>query len=81
MTFYFSILESTQAEKTSMWKMIKGFINLKLLMKPTFLLVGLSGFLSMLGFFAPLFFLPDMAHSNGIEILLANSLISIYGKL
>ena len=61
--------------------MIKGFINLKLLMKPTFLLVGLSGFLSMLGFFAPLFFLPDMAHSNGIEILLANSLISIYGKL
>ena len=53
---------------------------MKLLIKPTFLLVGLSGFMSMLGFFVPLFYLPNMAKSNGITNADANFLLSIYGK-
>ena len=53
---------------------------MKLLIKPTFLLVALSGFTSMLGFFVPLFYLPDMAQSNGITNGHANFLLSIYGK-
>ena len=60
--------------------MIKGLINMKLLIKPRFLLVGLSGFMSMLGFFVPLFYLPNMAQSNGITNTDANFLLSIYGK-
>ena len=60
--------------------MMKGLINMKLLVEPTFLLVALSGFTSMLGFFVPLFYLPDMAQSNGITNGHANFLLSIYGK-
>ena len=54
--------------------------ELELLMKPAFLLVGASGFFSMIGFFVPLFFLPDMAMHKGIDSARANFLISIYGE-
>ena len=54
--------------------------ELELLMKPAFLLVGASGFFSMIGFFVPLFFLPDMAINKGIDSARANFLISIYGE-
>ena len=64
----------------SVWIWIKEMINLELMMKPTFLLVCGSSFFSMIGFFVPLFFLPDMAVYKGIERSDANFLISIYGK-
>ena len=59
---------------------VKEFFNLKLLVTPMFLLMALNGFLGMLGFFVPLFFLPGMAEKNGVEPWMASYLISIYGK-
>ena len=59
---------------------MKDMTNLELLIKPEFLLVGASGFFSMIGFFVPLFFLPDMAMHKGIDRTKANFLISIYGE-
>ena len=67
-------------ENNCIWCTIKNLVDVELLLKPTFLLVGASGFLSLLGFFVPLFFLPSMAESIGIEKSNANFLISIYGK-
>ena len=63
-----------------MWILIKEMINLELMVKPTFLLVCTSAFCSMIGFFVPLFFLPDFAVLKGIDRSNANFLISIYGK-
>ena len=68
-------------EGKSMWIMIKEIINLELMIKPTFLLVCTSAFFGMIGFFVPLFFLPDFAVIKGIDRSDANFLISIYGKL
>ena len=60
---------------------VRSMINFEILMKPTFLLFGTSGFISMLGFFVPLFFLPAMAEENGgLTKNEANFLLSIYGK-
>ena len=82
MNKYFSIQENEKDEEKSMWNMIKGLINVKLLVTPTFLLVGTSGFLISLGFFVPLFFLPDLAESYPeIDTMQANFLISIYGTV
>ena len=64
-----------------MWILIKEIINLELMMKPTFLLVCTSAFFGMIGFFVPLFFLPDFAVLKGIDRSDANFLISIYGKV
>ena len=69
-----------EKEGKSVWIWIKEMINLELMMKPTFLLVCGSSFFCMIGFFVPLFFLPDMAVHKGIERIEANFLISIYGK-
>ena len=63
-----------------MWILIKETINLEIMVKPTFLLVCTSAFCSMIGFFVPLFFLPDFAVLKGIDRSNANFLISIYGK-
>ena len=63
-----------------MWILIKEIINLELMIKPTFLLVCTSAFFGMIGFFVPLFFLPDFAVLKGIDRSDANFLISIYGK-
>ena len=69
-----------EKEGKSVWIWIKEMINLELMMKPTFLLVCGSSFFCMIGFFVPLFFLPDMAVDKGIKRIEANFLISIYGK-
>ena len=69
-----------EKEGKSVWILMKDMINLELLMKPTFLLVCASSFFSMIGFFVPLFFLPDLAVHKGIDRSEANFLISIYGK-
>ena len=68
-------------EGKSMWILIKEIINLELMIKPTFLLVCTSAFFGMIGFFVPLFFLPDFAVLKGIDRSDANFLISIYGKV
>ena len=69
-----------EKEGKSVWILMKDMINLELLMKPTFLLVCASSFFSMIGFFVPLFFLPDLAVHKGMDRSEANFLISIYGK-
>ena len=69
-----------EKEGKSVWICIKEMINLELMMTPTFLLVCGSSFFCMIGFFVPLFFLPDMAVHKRIERIEANFLISIYGK-
>ena len=78
--FYFRVQESMEENQTIL-SMIKGMINIELMIRPVFLLISISGFLSMLGFFVPLLYLPDMAKGiEGIESSNANFLISIYGK-
>ena len=61
---------------------MKKMLNVELLMKPVFFLFGASNFLSMFGFFIPLFYLPDMAvYDGGVDRGNANFLISIAGKV
>ena len=67
-------------EDQTMLSMIKGMMNIELMIKPLFLMIIISCFLSMLGFFVPIMFLPDMATLKGIEASQAGYLISIYGK-
>ena len=69
-----------EKEGRSVWILMNEMINLELMMKPSFLLVCASSFLSMIGFFVPLFFLPDLAVHKGMDRTEANFLISIYGK-
>ena len=66
----------------SIFKSMKKMLNVELLMKPVFFLFGASNFLSMFGFFIPLFYLPDMAvYDGGVDRGNANFLISIAGKV
>ena len=44
------------------------------------MLFGSSSFLTMVGYFIPLFYLPDLAVSRGVERAAANFLLSICGK-
>ena len=60
--------------------MIKGMMNIELMIKPLFLMIIISSFLGMLGFFVPIMFLPNMATLKGIEASQAGYFISIYGK-
>ena len=60
---------------------MKEIVNLRLIMEPTFLLFGTSSFLGYLGYFIPIFYIPDMAVSRGVERGAANFLLSICGKL
>ena len=60
---------------------VKRMFNFQLLIEPLFLLFAICGFVNILGFFIPLFFLPDMAMENGgLKKQDANFLLSIYGK-
>ena len=68
------------AENQTIWSMIKEMINIELMIKPLFLMIIISSFLGMLGFFVPIIFLTDMATSKGIQYSQATFLISIYGK-
>ena len=77
--FDFRVQESKNEEQT-MLSMIKGMMNIELMIKPLFLMIIISSFLGMLGFFVPIMFLPDMATLKGIEASQAGYLISIYGK-
>ena len=52
----------------------------ELMLKPTFILVGIGTFLIHLGYFVPLFYIPDMAVSMGVERTKANFLLSIFGE-
>ena len=51
-----------------------------MMMKPTFLLIGIGTFLMHLGYYVPLFYIPDMAVSMGVERTKANFLLSIFGE-
>ena len=77
--FDFRVQESMNEDQT-MLSMIKGMMNIELMIKPLFLMIIISCFLSMLGFFVPIMFLPDMATLKGIEASQAGYLISIYGE-
>ena len=54
--------------------------NFEMMMKPTFLLIGIGTFLMHLGYYVPLFYIPDMAVSMGVERTKANFLLSIFGE-
>ena len=58
-----------------MWKGI-----MKLMFKPTFILIGIGTFLINMAYFVPLFYIPDMAVFMGVERTKANFLLSIFGK-
>ena len=77
--FDFRVQES-MAENQTIWSMIKEMINIELMIKPLFLMIIISSFLGMLGFFVPIIFLTDMATLKGIQYSQATFLISIYGK-
>ena len=59
----------------SMWKEI-----MKLMLKPTFILILMGTFLINMAYFVPLFYIPDMAVFMGVERTKANFLLSIFGK-
>ena len=63
-----------------MWNSLKEIAKFELMLKPTFLLVGIGTFLIHLGYFVPLFYIPDMAVSMGVERTKANFLLSIFGE-
>ena len=75
----FRIQESMKEDQTIL-SMIKGMMNIELMVKPLFLMIIISSFLGMLGFFVPIIFLTDMATLKGIQYSQATFLISIYGK-
>ena len=77
--FDFRVQES-MAENQTIWSMIKEMINIELMIKPLFLMIIISSFLGMLGFFVPIIFLTDMATLKGIQYSQATFLISIYGE-
>ena len=54
--------------------------NFEMMMKPTFFLIGIGTFLMHLGYYVPLFYIPDMAVSMGVERTKANFLLSIFGE-
>ena len=64
----------------SLWTSVKEMTNFEMMMKPTFLLIGIGTFLMHLGYYVPLFYIPDMAVSMGVERTNANLLLSIFGK-
>lgn len=78
--FDFRVEESKNEDQTIL-SMIKGMMNIGLMIKPLFLMIIASCFLSMLGFFVPIIFLPNMAELQGIAESKAGFLIVIYGKL
>ena len=53
---------------------------MKLMFKPTFILIGIGTFLINMAYFVPLFYIPDMAVFMGVERTKANFLLSIFGK-
>ena len=67
-------------EDQTILSMIKGMMDIELMIKPLFLMIITSSFLGMLGFFVPIMFLPDMATEKGIKASQAGYLISIMGK-
>ena len=77
--FDFRVQESMNEDQTIL-SMIKGMMNIELMIKPLFLMIIISSFLGMLGFFVPILFLPNMATLKGIEASQAGYFISIYGK-
>ena len=64
----------------SLWTSVKEMANFEMMMKPTFLLIGIGTFLMHLGYYVPLFYIPDMAVSMGVERTKANFLLSIFGE-
>ena len=68
-------------ETQTIWTSMKDMVNFNLMTKPTFILFSTSSFFSMLGYFIPLFYIPGMAVSRGVERTNANFLLSISGKI
>ena len=55
-------------------------VSFEFMLKPTFILFGIGTFLHHMAYFVPLFYIPDMAVSMGVERTKANFLLSIFGK-
>lgn len=54
-------------------------LDLSLLKSPSFMLLALSGFLTMMGFFIPFMFVADRAVAGGIDKDTANIIITVIG--
>lgn len=54
-------------------------LDISLLQSPSFMLLALSGFLTMMGFFVPFLYLKDRATSNGMDEGYASFTISVIG--
>ena len=81
--FSLTCLLSTQEDNrihNSIWTSVKEMAKFELMLKPTFILVGIGTFLIHLGYFVPLFYIPDTAVSMGVERTKANFLLSIFGE-
>ena len=62
-----------------MLEVIKEMVNYRILSKSSFLLIAISNFGIMLGFYIPFVFLANMAVAQGVAIENANFLIAIIG--
>lgn len=59
---------------------LKKMLDVSLLVSPTFLLLSISGFFTMLGLFVPFIYLKGVAtESVGLSVSLATLLVSIIG--
>ncbi len=58
-------LQEKEAEKSLIMRILGGFIDVSLFKSPSFVLLALSGFMTMMGFFVPFVFVADRAiHAN-----------------
>lgn len=60
-------IQEQEAEKSLFKRILGGFIDISLLKSPSFLLLALSGFLSMMGFFVPFVYVAARAEKAGID--------------
>ncbi|KAK7869035.1 hypothetical protein R5R35_002983 [Gryllus longicercus] len=60
-------------------RILATMLDMSLLRSPTFLLLSLSGFITMMGFYIPFMFITDRAEKYGLDKNLAVFLVSVIG--
>ncbi|XP_043278418.1 uncharacterized protein [Venturia canescens] len=63
----------------SVRRILTTMLDLSLLKSPSFLILAISGGLTMMGFYTPLVYLPDRAQLSGIDTSTAMFLVSVIG--
>ncbi|KAK2589234.1 hypothetical protein KPH14_002036 [Odynerus spinipes] len=63
----------------SVRRILTTMLDLSLLKSPSFLILAISGGLTMMGFYTPFIYLPDRAIINGIDVSSAMFLVSVVG--